>query len=305
MGQLALSLGRSAPRATPLERQIAWLTRVLSLLAVGAAGTVFVLGLLRDEPVRDMFLVAVSLAVAAVPEGLPAVVTIVLALGVQRMARRHAIVRRLAAVEALGAATVICTDKTGTLTLGEMRVSAVLVGDCELELSERGVQDGGEPVAVESVPGLVDLATAAVLCNNARLGPEATGDPTERALLYFAQTLAIDTSALGSVWRRVHEMPVRLGTQTDDDSEPGADRARGAHQGCAGHGPTALHAMADGRDGVQPLAGDDLVLLQERLEALAARGLRMLALACRTPQPRLLNPAGPTRRRPHWRASLP
>ena len=102
---------------------------------------------------------------------------------------------------------MICTDKTGTLTLGEMRVSAVLVGDCELELSERGVQDGGEPVAVESVPGLVGLATAAVLCNNARLGLEATGDPTERALLYFAQTLAIDTLALGSVWRRVHEIP--------------------------------------------------------------------------------------------------
>ena len=274
----------SAPRATPLERQITWLTRVLSLLAVGAAGAVFVLGLLRGEPVGDMFLVAVSLAVAAVPEGLPAVVTIVLALGVQRMARRHAIVRRLAAVEALGAASVICTDKTGTLTLGEMRVSAVLVGDCELELTERGVQAAGESVAVESVPGLVDLAVAAVLCNNARLDAGLAGDPTERALLYFGQTLDVRPSILEDAWVRVSEIPF----------DSARKRMATVSRGPAGHvahvkGAPDIVVPRCSRwvaaEGVQPLVDEDLERLHGQVDMLAARGLRMLALACRDVHP--------------------
>jgi len=282
MGQLAGSLASSAPPPTPLERQVAWLTRYLSLLAVGAATAVFILGVLRAEPLHQMFLVALSLAVAAVPEGLPAVVTIVLALGAQRMARRRAIVRRLAAVEALGSVTVICTDKTGTLTLGDMRVSTIVVGDRALELTDRGLLEHGQPVAADQVPGLIDLVSAGVLCNNAQLGASSTGDPTERALLHLALDLRIETSALTVDRRRVCEIPF--------DSE--RKRMTTIYRG-----PEGLVAYVKGApdmilpacshwlttDGVQSLAGNDRVRVQATIDALASTGLRLLALASRTP----------------------
>ncbi|MGE3268658.1 MAG: cation-translocating P-type ATPase [Chloroflexota bacterium] len=298
MGQIAASLAESAPPQTPLERQVAWLTRFLSILAVGAAGAVFALGLVRGDPLEQLFLVALSLAVAAVPEGLPAVVTIVLALGVQRMARRHAIVRRLASVEALGSATVICTDKTGTLTLGEMRVTAVVVGDRQVDVSGSRLSADGAPVSTEQVDGLTDLVTAAVLCNNAQDGSESAGDPTERALVHLATDLAVDLPALGAAAPRAFEIPfdsVRKRMTTIHNGHNGASNGVAASMLPEATEPASCIAFTKGAPdmvlplctrwltatGEQPLSEADHAAIRDRLEALAGQGLRMLAVARR------------------------
>ena len=207
LGRLADAVSTAQPQPTPLERQIAWLGKLLSLLALGASTAVFALGLLRGQALGEMFMVGLTLAVAAVPEGLPAVVTIVLALGVQRMATRRAIVRRLAAVEALGAATVICSDKTGTLTLGEMRVAMLFIGGRRLDVVGGELHADGQRVEPVQVPGLPALLRATVLANNAHLGPTPTGDPTERALLHLAAALGVDRAAEETAWPRVGELP--------------------------------------------------------------------------------------------------
>src|SRR5207249_2707599 len=149
---------------TPLQRQLSKLGRQLGLMILGISAVVFAVGYFEDPTkIEELFLTAVSLAVAAIPEGLPAVVTISLALGVQRMVRRNALVRKLSAVEALGAATVICSDKTGTLTKGEMNVRVVFAGGAEYEVEGEGfdprgvVRIGGSPVSLADHP---DLAMA-------------------------------------------------------------------------------------------------------------------------------------------------
>ncbi|TKB87536.1 MAG: cation-translocating P-type ATPase, partial [Nitrospira sp.] len=197
---------------TPLQRRLEQFGYTLLWLALGVVAVVFALGYWRGEPLLTMFLTSVSLAVAAVPEGLPAVVTITLALGVTRMAKRHALIRKLPAVETLGSATVICTDKTGTLTKNEMTVTKLLVGDVFFDVTGEGYAPAGEivekatiEVQAETVgglllsaqpgpqlqPGLRQLLTAAVLCNGATLNQEGgawsvIGDPTEGALLVVA-----------------------------------------------------------------------------------------------------------------------
>jgi len=283
MGLIAASLARATSPQTPLERQVAWLTRFLSLLAIGAAVAVFALGQLRGEPLHQMFLVALSLAVAAVPEGLPAVVTIVLALGVQRMARRHAIVRRLAAVEALGSVTVICTDKTGTLTRGEMRVVRALVGDRELQISDDGLREGDRRVRRQDVAGLHDLLTAAVLCNNAQLGTAAAGDPTERALLHMADDLNFDAAPLVEQRQRAHEIPfdsIRKRMATVYDSPDGD----GLTAYVKGAPDMVLHRCSHrlAADGLRSMDDADRQHVLAQVDRLASQGLRTLALTHRT-----------------------
>ena len=161
---------------TPLMRQLAsfarWLTVAILLLAVA---TVVFGVLVRDYPLDEMFLAAVGLAVAAIPEGLPAVITIALAVGVQRMARRRAIIRRLPAVETLGSVSVICSDKTGTLTRNEMTVQRVITADGPVEISGVGYNPhggfslDGVDLLPETRPELMELCRAGLLCNDASL----------------------------------------------------------------------------------------------------------------------------------------
>ena len=192
---------------TPLQRRLEQFGYTLLWLALGVVSVVFVLGYLRGEPAILMLLTAVSLAVAAVPEGLPVVVTITLALGVTRMVKRHALIRKLPAVETLGSATVICSDKTGTLTKNQMTVTRLFAGDRVFEITGEGYEPVGEirealgvkreatypdpsPLTPHPLrllpPGLRELLTAAVLCNGATLREEngtwRIGDPTEGAL---------------------------------------------------------------------------------------------------------------------------
>ena len=201
IGRIAHMLETEPDEATPLQKQLAAFGKWILWACLALVVVVFVLGVLRGQSPIPMFLVSVSLAVAAVPEGLPAVVTIALALGVKRMARRHALIRRLPSAETLGSTQVICTDKTGTLTRGEMTVRELYVAGETFRLTGAGLEPEGEVLHQNHVPSaeqrerLQILASIHMGCNNAGLHKEegvwhVTGDPTEGALLASARKVA-------------------------------------------------------------------------------------------------------------------
>jgi len=203
---------------TPLEKKLESFGRVLVWAALGIVAMLFGLGLLRGTKPIELFMTSVSLAVAAVPEGLPAVVTVALALGVLRMSRRRALVRKLAAVETLGSTSVICTDKTGTLTVGEMTVRALYVAGQSYEVTGEGYGPDGEvrfegkkPEAPHRTP-LLELATVLLGCNNAHLVQEdgtwkTVGDPTEGALLAAGAKAGGDRKRIEQELPKEHEFP--------------------------------------------------------------------------------------------------
>lgn len=204
LGRIATLLQQVGQEWTPLQKRLDRLGKVLAVVSVAVAGLIFVVGLLRGEALKDMLLLAVSVAVAAIPEGLPAVVTITLALGAQRMLKRQALIRRLPAVETLGSVTVICTDKTGTLTQNRMTVTGLIGGDPLLE--GRGAKDKGQ----EDTERL--LLVIGVLCNDALLKVEngeelVLGDPTEGALITAAAAAGLYRSELEQALPRITEIP--------------------------------------------------------------------------------------------------
>lgn len=207
IGRISARLEDIQTLTTPLLRKMASLSRWLTVVIVVIAVFVFFFGVyFYHFPGTDMFMAAVGLAVAAIPEGLPAIMTITLAIGVQRMARRNAIIRRLPAVETLGAVTVICTDKTGTLTRNEMTVTTIVTGDGHFEVTGTGYQPigdvfhEGERVDVSQYDSLPLMIRVGVLCNEASLHEDneqwqAHGDPTEVALLTLGLKVGMDQLA--------------------------------------------------------------------------------------------------------------
>jgi Ca2+-transporting ATPase len=197
VGRIATLLDTASSDETPLQRKLDLVARRLLWACLAIVVLVFALGLLRGLPPLELFMSAVSLAVAAIPEGLPAVVTVALALGVSRMVRRNALVRRLPSVETLGSAQVICSDKTGTLTVGEMTARKIVTSESVLAVTGEGyatdgefLEDGAEQVPTAGTP-LSELLLAAAACNDAELTrrddrPAIVGDPTEGALLVAA-----------------------------------------------------------------------------------------------------------------------
>ena len=222
LGRIADLLQSVGIEKTPLQRRLEQLARGLALAALVLVAIVFVLGILRGETWIDMFRVSVAMAVAAVPEGLPAVVTIALALGAQRMLKRNALIRKLPAVETLGSVTVICSDKTGTLTQNRMTVTFVDVAEHSLNLKERlrnfsptvSREDPVEPLLRESPAVALTLAGGA-LCNDAVLeavsGEPGTfssvGDPTEGALVIASARAGLWKTELERAFPRVAELP--------------------------------------------------------------------------------------------------
>ncbi len=213
IGLIASMIQSFTDEPTPLQRKLDQLGKVLGTAALIVCGLVFVVGWLRGYPPLEMFLIAVSLAVAAVPEGLAAVVTITLALGMREMIKRHALVRRLSSVETLGSTTVVCSDKTGTLTENQMTVTHLWVDGTTLEVSGRG--GDREIFRVDARP--VDLAeysaarTAlwiAVLANDAASEPgRVVGDPTETALIHAAAKAGGEHDSLTEAYPRIDEIP--------------------------------------------------------------------------------------------------
>ena len=219
LGKIAGMVQQEEKTETPLQRQLDRLGRQLGLMILAISGIVFVAGYIENpEKIEELFLTAVSLAVAAIPEGLPAVVTISLALGVQRMVRRNALVRKLSAVEALGAATVICSDKTGTLTKGEMNVRVVFAGGAEYEVEGEGfdprgvVRERGTAISAKDRPGLITALTCGILCNDAYVrrkdgGYSVEGDGTEVALIVAGMRAGLTKEALEADSPRLAEIP--------------------------------------------------------------------------------------------------
>jgi Ca2+-transporting ATPase len=269
LGRVAALVAGTRPGPTPLQRRLSSLSRVLGLAVVVLSALVLLVGVLFGRPPLQMAITAVSLVVAAVPESLPAVVTLSLALAARRMAARRAIPRRLHAVETLGSVTVIASDKTGTLTEGRMSVRrAVDAHNVTYPVPGRGY----EPVG--SVPGAADLrelARAVVLCNDANLVPpdadnpdwRAAGDPLEAALLAFAGRCGLSPEAERAAWPRVAEHPFDQQTRR----------------------MTTAHRCPDGRTLVVCKGAPEALLstmdsgAMARAAELAAEGLRVLAVA--------------------------
>lgn len=220
LGRIAELLQRVGTETTPLQKRIAQLGVFLALAMLAVVAVMFLFGLLRGEPPLEMFLAAVAVAVAAIPEGLPAVMTITLALGAQRMLKRRALIRQLPAVEALGSVTTICSDKTGTLTENKRQVTVLDVAGHTADLSEiirwgHPVLDAADHLEALKTPALPFLLSAATLCNDALLQPThaqshehiTVGDPTEGAILVASAHYGLWKMSLDNTYPRVAEAP--------------------------------------------------------------------------------------------------
>lgn len=235
MGKIADLLQNTETQDTPLQRRLAQLGKILIYLSLALTVLVVLVGIINGQPAGSMFLAGVSLAVAAIPEGLPAIVTIALALGVQRMIKRKAIVRKLPSVETLGCASVICSDKTGTLTQNKMTVTKLWLEGRSLEVTGEGYEpvgnilDQGLPVDLKRDQTLRRLLQISSLCGNAVIFEEDTGeegrprrkgkedaaesqwrlkgDPTEGALVVLSSKMGLSPTSLGSMYTREVEFP--------------------------------------------------------------------------------------------------
>ena len=274
IGHIAELLGSDGETQTPMQKRLARFGKRLALAILALCALLFVVGLLRGQPPVLMLLTAISLAVAAIPEALPAVVTISLAFGAHRMVHQHALIRRLPAVETLGSVTWICSDKTGTLTQNRMRVEQFFVEGKLLPAAELPHQD--EPYA--------SLLHALALSNDAHAknADSIVGDPTEVALFQVAMDAGYDKHELLKQWPRVMEVPFdserkRMTTVHEHD---------GAFIAYTKGGPEAVLPLCTnilrkdmpGADGVTNIDRDAVL---QQAEQMAAAGLRVLAVACR------------------------
>lgn len=302
MGKIAAMIESVPEMKTPMQVRLDQLGRVLAIVSLVVCGIIFVIGLCYGRPLMEMFMTAVSLAVAAIPEGLPAVSTIVLALGVQRLAKQNAIVRNLPSVETLGSTTVICSDKTGTLTQNRMTVVEIMAGvsnSSELSESSENSEYSENSDTLKSPHQLIPIA---VLCNDAVISREddtvtTIGDPTETALVDLGLRFGIDKDALLAEMPRVAEVPFdserkRMATihhtasgrylvavkggvdevleccttiNADDNAQPSRS---------ASHKASSIRSFT-----VRNITGDDIHRIFEKNEEMASKALRVLAIA--------------------------
>ncbi len=292
VGRIGTLIDQSTSPTTPLEQKLARLGRVLVVAILVLCIIIVVAGWLRGVGnFLHMLEIGLSLAIAAVPEGLPAVATMTLALGMQRMARRRALVRRLPAVETLGSTTVICTDKTGTLTRNEMTVTTLVLHDRRVDIGGSGYDlDGsfstdGRPVDVATDRHLRLALRIGALCNDARVDPESDagiqGDPTEAALIVAAEKAGLSRDTLAQQYPRIDEVPF------DSESKRMVTMHRTPEGRTVayvkGSPGTVLEASTRHLDGdeVASLTPDGRATVEASNDALAGAALRVLGLAYR------------------------
>jgi magnesium-transporting ATPase (P-type) len=294
LGRISTMIGAVERLTTPLVRQMDQFARYVTAAVLGVSVLVFVYAAwVRSYPLDEAFMVVVGLAVAAIPEGLPAVMTITLAVGVQRMAQRNAIIRRLPAVETLGSVSVICSDKTGTLTRNEMTVSTVSTALATFEVEGTGYRPEGvfrvkgKVIDPPAWPVLEELTLAGLLCNDAELRQSGEawivdGDPMEGALLSLAIKAGHQPGAARATFPRLDAVPFDsrhryMATLNAREGRAPAVYVKGAPEAVIG----MCRAVAT-PDGEQPIERDEW---HQRVEALAADGQRVLALARRSMPP--------------------
>lgn len=299
LGAIAgLIAAAGADKGTPLQRKLDAFGRTLVWAAVGIVALLFGLGLLRKTKLIELTMSSISLAVAAVPEGLPAVVTVALSLGALRMVRRRALVRKLAAVETLGSTSVICTDKTGTLTAGEMTVRALYVAQESYEVTGQGygpegqVLCAGKPPEARHRAPLMELATILLGCNNAHLLHEGglwktVGDPTEGALLVAGAKAGGDRERIEKELPKQHELPFDADRKRSTViRQLPSGKLRALTNGAPGPLLQCCTALYTGT-GIRPLTEADRERILAQTSAMASTSLRVLGAACRDLPPSL------------------
>lgn len=294
LGRINQMLSSIPTLTTPLLRQIDHFGRMLALVILLFCLLLFVIGTqFRNFTAADMFMMVVAVAASAIPEGLPAIMTVALAIGVQRMAKRNAIIRRLPAVETLGSVTVICSDKTGTLTRNEMTVQRIVTTDQIFDVDGVGyVPVGnfscvGEPVAADQHPVLELAIRAGVLCNDGRLLEKdgswhIEGDPTEGALLALGGKLGLDQDTAVSRWPRIDSIPFESEHRFMATWHRNAEGKSWVFVKGAPERILEMCSMQVGRNGNEPL---DVNYWRQMGINIAAHGLRLLALACKASAP--------------------
>jgi Ca2+-transporting ATPase len=289
VGRISQLISSAEALATPLTRKISEFSNILLYLILGLAALTILVGLLRGQPFLEMFMAAVALAVGAIPEGLPAAVTITLAIGVSRMAKKRAIIRKLPAVETLGSTTVICTDKTGTLTENQMTVQEILAGGISYRVSGTGynpltgtIDSLGDAAPPAASAALQECLRAGLLCNDSQLVEkdgvwQVHGDPTEGALLTSARKGGLGEDALAAN-PRIDTVPFEsehqfMATLHDDIS---GKQRRVYVKGAVEVLLARCASQTDAQGNPVPLCITDI---HNAVQEMASRGLRVLAMA--------------------------
>ena len=293
IGKITAQVQDVKPPPTPLQRNVARLGRYIGILALGIIVVLIIIGLVRGFTFTEMFEFAVPAAVSAIPEGLPVMVTVVLALGMRRMARRHALVRKLMAVETMGAVTVICSDKTGTLTESEMTVRQMYLSGRTIEITGAGYRPEGQFLdkgkefrATEDKDVLLALRISA-LCNDSTLKldgdrPQLLGDPTEGAFLVAALKAGLDQRTLQEEQPRLAELPFLSEKRYMATLHPAPGGKNGQPVAYVKGALDRVMAMCSTvlQDGVaQELTAERMAEIESQNLEMASRALRVMALA--------------------------
>jgi len=281
VGKIAGYIAKDDEEETPLQKKLAQIGKYLSIAVVVIAIIIFITGILNGRDMLEMFLTSVSLAVAAIPEGLPAVVTIVLAIGVQKMSRQNAIIRKLPAVETLGSTDVICSDKTGTLTQNKMTVKEIYIDGNILSSNEINPRDKSFEI----------LAQVMLLCNDSKISEkspgtiETVGDPTETALVNFAANKGYDKREMEKIMYRVKEIPFdsERKLMTTINKLPGNITPGNVNYRVATKGASDVllkrcsRILLNGE--ILPLSDEYVKMIEEANGIMAGKALRVLAMA--------------------------
>lgn len=281
VGNIAGMLDQQADMDTPLKRKLNAVGKTLTVVGLIVCVLIFAIGALYERPLIPQFLIAISLAISIIPEGLPATATIVMALGVQRMARKNALIRKLPAVETLGSATVICSDKTGTLTLNKMTVTHIGVnGDFE----------AGKATLIEDITKrhpqtYQELVWAAALCNDASFDPdrkgEIIGDPTEGALIHMARKFEVDHEELEDEYPRVFEQPFDSDRKRMTTAHKIDDRYVAYTKGAVDEMlPLCTHILTE--EGTRVITEKDRNHIAALCHSMSENALRVLGFAMKT-----------------------